>query len=74
MGEELYELPKGWVWAKLEDIVEKIENTNPSINSEQEFIYLDIASIDNSLQKITQPKTYLGKNAPSRARQLAIIY
>lgn len=70
MGEELYELPKGWVWAKLEDIVEKIENTNPSINSEQEFIYLDIASIDNSLQKITQPKTYLGKNAPSRARQL----
>jgi type I restriction enzyme S subunit len=70
MGEELYDLPKGWVWVKLEDVVETVENINPSINPEQEFIYLDIASIDNSLQKITQPKTYLGENAPSRARQL----
>ncbi|MBN3945064.1 MAG: restriction endonuclease subunit S [Nostoc sp. NMS7] len=70
MGEDLYELPKGWVWAKLEDVVEKIENINPSINPEQEFVYLDIASIDNSVQKITQPKTYLGENAPSRARQI----
>ena len=70
MGEELYELPKGWVKVELGDILEKIDTINPSINPEQEFIYLDIASIDNSIQRITEPKKYLGKNAPSRARQL----
>jgi type I restriction enzyme S subunit len=70
MGEELYELPKGWVWVELGDILEKIETINPSIKPEQEFIYLDITSIDNSIQRITEPKKYFGKNAPSRARQL----
>jgi type I restriction enzyme S subunit len=70
MGENLYELPKGWMWVNLGDILETVENTKPSINPENEFIYLDIASIDNSIQKITEPKTYLGKDAPSRARQL----
>jgi len=70
MGDDLYELPNGWAWVKLEDVVETVENINPSINPKQKFIYLDIASIDNSLQKITEPKTYFGENAPSRARQL----
>ena len=35
-----------------------------------EFDYLDIASIDNTQQKITSPKRYSGKGAPSRARQV----
>jgi len=66
----LQELPKGWVWAKLREIKEDIENVNPKMNPDKDFIYLDIASIDNTQQKITTPKRYLGKDAPSRARQL----
>ena len=66
----LHELPGGWVWTRLEDIVNDIEKVNPKETPDKEFIYLDIASIDNSQQKITNPKKYLGENAPSRARQL----
>ncbi len=66
----LPELPKGWAWAKLVEIKENIENVNPKIDPDKDFIYLDIASIDNTQQKITTPKRYLGKDAPSRARQL----
>jgi type I restriction enzyme S subunit len=47
-----------------------IQKTNPAEQSDQEFVYLDIASIDNSRQRITAPKTYSGRDAPSRARQL----
>jgi len=67
---ELSELPNGWVWTKLEDISEKIEKVNPRIHEKEELIYIDIASIDNKNQKIISPKRYLGKDAPSRARQL----
>ena len=67
---ELSELPNGWVWTKLEDISEKIEKVNPRNHEKEELIYIDIASIDNTNQKIISPKRYLGKDAPSRARQL----
>jgi type I restriction enzyme, S subunit len=65
-----YELPKGWVRTKLRDITENIQNVKPNVEPNKEFIYLDIASIDNSQQRIVEPKIYLGKDAPSRARQL----
>jgi len=64
------ELPKGWCWVKLGDICAQIETKNPNIDPESEFEYIDIASIDNTIKKIIFPKRYLGKNAPSRARQL----
>jgi len=67
----LPELPEGWVWTKLEDITVEVENVNPKEQMpEDEFTYLDIASIDNRKQEVTSPKKYLGKDAPSRARQL----
>ena len=66
-----YELPEGWEWTTLGDIVADVGKVNPkNDNPEKEFVYLDIASIDNSEQKITNPKMYLGGDAPSRARQL----
>ncbi len=64
------ELPKEWVWTKLEDIREEVEKVSPQDNADKEFFYLDIASIDNRRQEVTEPKKYLGSNAPSRARQL----
>ena len=67
---DLPPLPEGWVWTKLGEIVVEIERGNPKDTPERDFIYLDIASIDNSQQKITNPKKYFGENAPSRARQL----
>jgi len=66
----LGELPKGWVWTKLGDIVEAVATVSPKMKPDKEFVYIDIASIDNKEQKIVQPKRYLGKDAPSRARQL----
>jgi len=66
----LPKLPDGWRWIRLGEITVDIEKINPRDNPEMEFIYLDIASIDNDQQKITNSKKYLGKNAPSRARQL----
>ena len=66
----LPELPKGWVWTPLGDIVETVEMVSPRMRPDEEFVYIDIASIDNKEQKIVQPKRYLGKEAPSRARQL----
>lgn len=67
---DLPELPKGGLWIKFENILEKVEKVNPKSEPNKQFIYLDIASIDNSLKKITSPKKYFGIEAPSRARQL----
>lgn len=63
------QLPAGWNWARLGDISEKADTVNPINNPNKEFLYLDITSIDDQ-QRITNPKRILGKNAPSRARQL----
>ncbi len=59
--------PEGWIWTRVGGITEKIEKVSPEVKPEAEFIYLDIYSIDNRYLKITEPKKYLGKDAPSRA-------
>jgi type I restriction enzyme S subunit len=63
------QLPKGWVWTQVGEITVDVEKFDPRDSPDKEFIYLDIASIDNKQQKITNPKKYLGKDPPSRARQ-----
>jgi type I restriction enzyme S subunit len=67
---DLPDLPEGWVWTRLGEVVETVEKTYPKAKPDDEFIYIDIASIDSKQQRIVQPKRYLGKEAPSRARQL----
>ena len=67
---DLPELPDGWIWTRMGDSLSPVVKANPQVNPEKEFIYLDIASIDNKQQEITEPKRYIGKDAPSRARQL----
>ncbi len=63
-------LPSGWEWMTIGDVTLPIEKVDPKQKPDKEFIYLDIASIDNSSHRITRPKSYYGSNAPSRARQL----
>lgn len=70
MPPDLPTLPEGWEWTRLGEIVVEIERGNPKDTPEKDFIYLDIASIDNNQKKITNPKKYFGENAPSRARQI----
>lgn len=63
-------LPECWEWAKIGQVTEPIEKVDPSRRPDDEFIYLDISSIDNAISRIVEPKVYRGSDAPSRARQL----
>jgi restriction endonuclease S subunit len=63
-------LPEGWEWKTIGEVTLAIQKIDPSQKPDKEFTYLDIASIDNSVHKITEPKSYYGVDAPSRARQL----
>lgn len=65
-------LPRGWVSSTIGEISTHAESVNPKEKPTIEFDYLDIASIDNKIQIITTPKRYLGKDAPSRARQVVL--
>ena len=57
-----------WSILQISDITEEIEKVKPTENPNGYFTYIDISSIDK--YKIVKPKRLLGKNAPSRARQL----
>ena len=62
-------IPSAWIWASIGSITQEIEKVKPKDEPDQEFIYLDISSIDNEQNIVTSPKKYLGAEAPSRARQ-----
>ena len=62
-------VPPHWEWTHLYELCWPIERVVPDRAPSTPFTYLDISSIDNSLLRIVSPRTYLGKDAPSRARQ-----
>jgi len=65
------ELPQNWRKVKLSSVTEKVERVKlKERNPEEEFIYIDIGSIDNNLNKIIGYKIYKWKKAPSRAQQI----
>lgn len=64
------QLPDGWEQKTIGEVTLPIEKVDPAQKPKKEFTYLDIASIDNTIHKITEPKSYYGAEAPSRARQL----
>ena len=68
-GAQQRDLPRGWAWATLEDICLPVAKVSPKENPAEPFTYLDIASIDNTMYRVVLPKFYLGRDAPSRARQ-----
>ena len=61
-------LPSNWTEAQIGSVCVDTEQVTPE--SEVEFIYVDIGSIDRATKKITSPQRLLGKDAPSRARKL----
>ncbi|MBN1138989.1 MAG: restriction endonuclease subunit S [Anaerolineae bacterium] len=63
-------LPVGWVRTTIGEVTQPIKKVKPGKNPGTRFTYLDISSIDNGLNRVTEPKSYLGSEAPSRARQL----
>jgi type I restriction enzyme S subunit len=63
-------LPRTWALIQLGTLTETVETRNSNFAPDSEFFYIDITSIDNGLNKITSPKKYQWKNAPSRARQI----
>ena len=62
-----FEIPKGWEWARLSQIVYNHGQKAP----DEVFSYIDIGSIDNVNQKLNYKETILNANeAPSRARRI----
>lgn len=64
------ELPQGWAVTTVAAVIEPYETIDPTRQPDRQFQYVDIGSIDNRLQKITDPKEFLGREAPSRARRV----
>ena len=63
-------LPKGWEELSINDVILPFKSIDPMKEFLREFRYIDIGSIDNLYQAITEPKSFKGKDAPSRARRL----
>lgn len=63
-------LPKGWEELSIGEVIIPFKSIDPTKEPSKEFRYIDIGSIDNSRQVITDPKTFKGKDAPSRARRV----
>lgn len=57
-------LPQNWTWVKGTNIFLPMKSTKPK---EEQFQYIDIDSIDNKRQIISEVKTLKTSNAPSRA-------
>ena len=62
-------MPQGWEQTTLADICLPVNKVTRGHTPDQPFTYLDIASIDNATHRVISPKVYLGRDAPSRARQ-----
>ena len=59
-----WKLPQSWCWAKGRQIFLPMKSTKPH---NDEFLYIDIDSIDNKRQIINKIKSIKTANAPSRA-------
>jgi len=65
------ELPEGWKVEELKKITIKAKKVKVKVQEpNNEFIYLDIGGVDNSILKIVSHKQYQWKDAPSRAQQI----
>lgn len=68
MNETQENLPQGWAKTSIGHVVvDKVQQIFPP--KDLDFVYVDIASIDNETKQIVSPKRIPGEQAPSRARQ-----
>jgi len=64
-------LPPGCRWVKIGEVCEqRTGNCDPRLKPDQPFRYVDITGVDNRTKRIVEAKTILGRDAPSRARQI----
>jgi type I restriction enzyme S subunit len=61
---------QGWEIKKLGEVLVKTETVDPTKNPKDEFIYLDVSSVNKETKEIENATVLLGKDAPSRARKL----
>ena len=65
-NEHSRKLPQSWTWVKGKNIFAPMKSTKPT---NEKFQYIDIDSIDNKRQIISEVKTIKTVNAPSRANR-----
>jgi len=63
-------LPEGWRWVKLGEVCDEAKTCDPRLSPNAPFRYVDISSINSASKRIIETRIILGKDAPSRARQL----
>ena len=70
--EKVFDLPKGWEWCRLGEIITLSDNLNiqSKLKPDEMINYLDIDSIDNLQQKIKGTKLEPVKKLSSRARRV----
>jgi len=59
-----------WEEITLGEVLEKTETVDPTKKPNEEFIYLDVSSVNKETKEIENATVLQGKNAPSRARKL----
>jgi len=62
-----HELPKGWIVSTIKNVSGICEQKVP--DDDEQFLYVDIGSIDRDLKRIASPQSIKGRDAPSRARK-----
>lgn len=67
-----FELPKGWVWCRLGEIIVNSDNLNihKELSPNELINYVDIDAIDSKLQIIREPKILPVNQLSSRARRI----
>jgi type I restriction enzyme S subunit len=61
---------KDWEEKALGEVLVKTETIDPTKKPNEEFIYLDVSSVNKETKEIEDTTVLLGKDAPSRARKL----
>jgi type I restriction enzyme S subunit len=61
---------EGWEEKTLGEVLLKTESVDPTKKPDDEFIYLDVSSVNKETKEIENTTVLLGKDAPSRARKL----
>ena len=59
-----------WEEKTLGEVLLKTETVNPTKTPNEEFVYLDVSSVNKETKEIENASLLFGKDAPSRARKL----